>query len=130
MTQEADYTPGVCNINQKESKKRLMMGTAGLAAASLTSILYLGLSLPNYYLILVFFLSALGFQGIIQSNKNFCIGHAFQGTEKTGEDSNEIKSIDEKVKDRIYAKKLAVKAFGYGILFTVSIYLCSIIMGY
>lgn len=118
-----EYQPGVCNINQNESRKRYISGGLGFLLAAIFTVLYGFQGLNIQYLLPVFAFSVFGSMGVIQGRKNFCVAHASQGTRKTGEESEEIEDERSLSADRKTAVKTALQAFASGSLITLAVYL-------
>ena len=118
-----EYESGVCNINQEESKKRYLTGGLSLAAGLVFSYGYTVLSFPSYYLIFGLIAYTSGFVGLLQGRKNFCVKHARQGTQKTGEESEEIQDEDKIEEDKDRANKILLKSALAGSAMTLLVYL-------
>mgnify|MGYP006268255673 FL=1 len=118
-----EYSSGVCNINPDESRKRFISGVIGVLAASVLSAIYIIQSLNDYFLLIVLLAAVFGFQGLIQSRNNFCVAHALKGTEKTGEETEKVEEEESNLKDKLFARKLVLKAVLYGAAFTLTVFL-------
>jgi len=118
-----EYQPGVCNINQNESRKRYISGGLGFLLAAVSAILYGFQGMSTQYLLAVLIFSVFGSMGFIQGRKNFCIAYASQGTRKTGEETEEIKDDSSLSADRKTALKTGLEAFISGLLITLAVHL-------
>lgn len=123
-----EYQPGVCNINQNESRKRYISGGLGFLLAAVSAILYGFQGMSTHYLVAVLIFSVFGSIGIIQGRKNFCIAHASQGTRKTGEETEEVKDDNSLSADRKTALKTGLEAFISGLLITLAVHLFFLII--
>jgi len=118
-----EYESGVCNINQEESKKRYLTGGLSLTAGLVFSYGYAVMSFPSYYLIFGLIAYTSGFVGLLQGRKNFCVKHARQGTQKTGEESEEVKDEEKVKEDRERANRIILKSLAGGALMTTIVYI-------
>jgi len=118
-----EYESGVCNINQEESKKRYLTGGLSLTAGLVFSYGYTVMSFPSYYLIFGLIAYTSGFVGLLQGRKNFCVKHARQGTQKTGEESEEVKDEEKVEEDRERANRIILKSLAGGALMTTIVYI-------
>jgi len=105
----ADYEPGTCNIDDKESKKRLVIGAVSfLNAAILTAVLFIFPSFTPIY-IGIFILAFTGSLGVIQYRKNFCAGLGLKGKFHIGEEE-EIGNDENILNDRKKSVKIITSA--------------------
>jgi|APHM01.1.fsa_nt_gi hypothetical protein len=118
-----EYESGVCNINQEESKKRYLTGGLSLTAGLIFSYGYAVMSFPSYYLIFGLIAYTSGFIGLLQGRKNFCVKHARQGTQKTGENSEEVQDEEKVKEDKNRANRIVLKSLAGGTLVTATVYL-------
>ena len=118
----ADYEPGTCNIDDKESKKRLVIGAVSfLNAAILTAVLFIFPSFTPIY-IGIFILAFTGYLGVIQYRKNFCAGLGLKGKFHIGEEE-EVSGEEDLLRDRKEAVKIVVTALLASATTTYLIYL-------
>lgn len=118
-----EYQAGVCNINRKETKKRYFTGLIGLLVAFILSGIYLKSYSKLVLLLLIFFSSMIGFQGIIQGRNSFCVARAKKGTRKTTGEKVKVIDGNERHKDNLKAKRIIFYSFNLGAIFSLSVYL-------
>jgi hypothetical protein len=118
-----EYRSGTCNINQKESKKRLVAGVAGFSnALILTAVLLFFPSLQLLY-VPIFLLLCVGFLGVLQYRKNFCAGLGLKGKFHVGNSEAEVDDPDRISQDRREAMVLITKSICLSSVVVFSIYL-------
>lgn len=118
-----EYQPGTCNINRKESKKRLVAGAAGFFnALILTAVLFLFPSLRLLYAP-IFILSFVGFLGFLQYRENFCAGLGLKGKFHVGDSEKEVDDPVRISRDRREAMVLITKSICLSSVVVFSIYL-------
>ena len=66
------YIPGVCNIGPAEIALRKRIGWVGLALTALLWVLFAFFDVGKYWLVLLFFPSAIAAVGFIQGMMRFC----------------------------------------------------------
>jgi len=122
-----EYQQGVCNINRDESKKRYISGGLGIFLAAVFTVVY-EFSAQAWTFLPVFVFSVFGSIGIIQGRKNFCVAHAREGTQKTGEETKKIRDEEKLRADRKEALKTVLQALITGSLITASVYVLTLIV--
>jgi hypothetical protein len=122
------YSPGECNINHRESVKRYVLGSVALALGSGPVILlalvsgYPSSSSLMYYLIFSLVLNFAGALFVLQGRNSFCVMHAREGTEKTGEDTEGVSYERAVSADKGRANVLILESAVLGVFLTFSVY--------
>lgn len=117
-----EYNPGTCNINEIESKKRLVAGIAGFAnAAILTAVLFITPELTLLYGA-VFLLNFTGFIGYLQYRKNFCTGLALKKKFHIGDEEEKISDSEKITEDRKQAALMLFESAVLAGLVTAAVY--------
>ncbi len=118
-----EYQPGTCNINSKESRKRLVTGAAGLLNAFiLTALVFFFPALQLLY-IPIFLLIFVGFLGYFQHRENFCAALGLRGKLHIGESKEEVSDPEKVSEDRMKALSMIAKSFISASIVTSFIYL-------
>lgn len=117
------YRPGECNINHRESVKRYVLGSVALALGSGPVILLaLGSGYPSSSFLMSLVLNFAGALFVLQGKNSFCIMHAREGTEKTGEDTEGVSYERAVSADKGRANVLILESAVLGVFITFSVY--------
>lgn len=124
----SEYKPGVCNIDDRESRKRYTTGLVGLFVSGFFSIMFLSSYETLFTLAAVFAGSVFGSMGVLQGRKNFCVAHAKKGTKKTGENIEEVETDEDYEKDSSTANEILGKSLLFGVFTVAGVYLASFLI--
>jgi len=115
----AEYQPGVCNINQRESRKRTILGVTMLIPTTLLSWLLLnGFSFIT--LGLVWATAFVAATGVLQGRQNFCVAHAKNNTFKMTSEGD-IEDEDKIKKDYNLANKIILQSFTFATVYAITL---------
>jgi len=118
----SQYKAGTCNINQKERKKRKIMGaTSLLNSMLLTTVLFLFPSFTPLYLG-IFFLNFTGVLGFLQSRHHFCAGLALREKFHLEEAEEKVEDSEMVSKDRRKAASILIQSLIASTLLTIITY--------
>lgn len=111
MSTSSRYTPGVCNINPVEIRRRRIMGHVMAAVAILLSTALILFSVPWYLHTLPAVAVGVAAFSYFQAHDRFCAAYALAGKQHA-DDGNvvAVTDIDAKKADQKHAAKLALQA--------------------
>lgn len=116
----AEYQAGVCNIGNREQRKRYFLGSAGFASAGILVILnYFGYleSSPGFVLPVLIFI---GFSGFIQGRLKFCAGYGFTGKQNADDSGPESTPRNSRKRDILESVRIQLYSL-FGTLVVYSI---------
>jgi|GEM_PF-2206017 len=113
------YQAGVCNINQKESRKRTLIGLTMLVPMAFFTILVFR-SFSTLSLAVVWLTGFAAMTGVLQGRENFCVAHAKSQTFKT-ESEGRVKDQEDVEKDDKKANKILTHALVVSTVYTISL---------
>lgn len=118
-----EYEPGVCNIDESGERKRYTLGASGLATGLLLASANFLTSVSDLIFVGVAVLLFIGFEGMLQGYKSFCVAHASKGTYQTEEgDEQKVEDEEARKKDMDASKKLHLQAALLTIVATTILY--------
>lgn len=124
-----EYEPGVCNIGKSGQRKRYLLGASGLITGLLLASANFLTNVDDLVFVGVAALLFMGFEGIIQARKSFCVAHASKGTYNVSDNGEEEKEIDDKEarkKDLEQSKKIHGQALAFTVVTTVVLYIAQL----
>ncbi|MGB9964384.1 hypothetical protein [Halobacterium hubeiense] len=86
------YQPGACNIGPAERRKRYLTGVAGFAATALLVAAVATLHADRAWLLAAVAPLFVGFLGVLQARKRFCVGFAMAGVYDVSADGGDRES--------------------------------------
>jgi len=113
------YQAGVCNINQKESRKRTLIGLTMLVPMAFFTILVFR-SFSILSLAVVWLTGFAAMTGVLQGKDKFCVAHAKSQTFKTGLEGR-VKDQEDVEKDDKKANKILTHALVVSTVYTISL---------
>lgn len=126
MTQESEYTAGVCNIGPGEIRKRQFTALVG-AILSLLSVLSYSHIHASHSARFPIFIPLMVFSvGFIQSRRKFCLAFGLMGTFNFGRsrDIARVTSLEDRASDR----KTALSILGQAALLAIGLTLIVILL--
>ncbi|HET9173932.1 MAG TPA: hypothetical protein VFN56_01480 [Candidatus Saccharimonadales bacterium] len=111
------YTPGVCNINPKESAYRRRFGIGFGALGLIGLAVALAVHAPSWVgiaLFLFYWISALSF---LQAKNHFCVNYAASGKYNVSDEFGDIAqaTAEQHKKDTLRARRMHIQAVLIGI---------------
>lgn len=123
-----DYSPGECNIGDKEKRNRAILGVSGLIAATLMVGVIVQQGLPNFILLFTFIPLLLGFEGIFQALNSFCVHYAHKGVYNEGNGLKQVNNSEDHEKDKRKAKRIHKVSIAASAIVTAMLYLIMIML--
>lgn len=96
-----NYTPGVCNINQRETANRRHIGYTGAVIFIIVLMVLVVISAPRVARIVLFVPAVFAASGLLQAKNKFCVGYAGAGMQNA--DGNDM--VGKKIMDSAAARK-------------------------
>lgn len=122
----SEYRPGTCNIGPAEQRVRYGFGAVSFAVTGAIVVLAVGLSMPQWALLVTIIPLFGGFIGYFQGRGGFCVRYAWAGvynvSDKVG-DRASVPDDDASRQDRRQAQMLVVRAAGAAVIGGVGLYL-------
>jgi len=121
-----EYQSGICNIGQRQTRLRYLLGAIGFAAALLYVYWFTGSGLSNLYLLAAFFPLLIGFEGAIQGRMNFCATYGLTGLydlRGSGGERGRVEDPEHRKEDREKALMIHGYSIVAAVLVTATLYL-------
>lgn len=113
MNNNNAYVPGVCNLNNAETKHRQLIAYIGAAIYVLLFIFLVFFQDVYFFRLFLFFPALMFAVGYVQAKSHFCVAYGTSG-KQNATPGNIIPEIvednDARKKDRAYSQKLLFKA--------------------
>ncbi len=124
-TSKNTYIPGTCNIGPKEIQQRMAAGWIGLIATLVIGGVLFYLPITHWARLILFFPSAIGALGFLQSAFHFCVAFGMQGLFNMTEEAGKTESISQQ-EFRKQDKKKAVQIITYSVLIGVIVAIAAV----
>lgn len=124
-----EYEPGVCNIGRTGQRKRYILGASGLITGLLLASANFLTNVSDIIFVGVAALLFIGFEGLIQGRKSFCVAHASKGTYNVSDDGEEEEKVEDeesKKKDLEQSKKIHLQSLGLTVVTTAVLYIAQL----
>ncbi len=110
---ESTYLAGVCNIGEKEIRRRQLVAIVGLIFSISSLIAMVLFSTPRGARLIIFLPLMVAAVGYVQSRSKFCLAYGFAGTFNFGKlgDLSRVSDPVSKAADRSTAFKILGKSF-------------------
>lgn len=115
QSETTTYTPGVCNINVSEIRRRRKIGFIGLVSLLILLAVLFILKLPPFIWATAFIPGFLMATGFLQAKHKFCVGYAAAGMRHTATDAEKITDKNAISLDKQRAKSINLQALAIGI---------------
>lgn len=114
---ETYYTPGVCNLNPAETKRRRAAGYLGVGLAILVLVGFAALHLQPAFGLVLFVPAWLAAIGFLQAKNHFCVSFAASGIYSADDTSKtaEVETAAHK-QDQARARRLNLQALAIGVV--------------
>ena len=121
------YIPGVCNIGPAEIALRKRIGWVGLALTALLWVLFAFFDVGKYWLVLLFFPSAIAAVGFIQGMMRFCAAFGWRNVFNVGLEVGKTDTVTQ-AEFRAQDRKKAWQIVAYSALVGISVTLVAYLL--
>ncbi|MFB6106520.1 MAG: hypothetical protein ABEJ70_06075 [Halobacteriaceae archaeon] len=119
------YRPGRCNIGAAERRRRRVVGGLGVAAAVAVVVLVVAVGHHPGWLLLTAVPAFVGYLGLWQARRGFCVGFARRGVFDVSEDGERrvaVRDASDRASDRATARRMLAAATVAALVTGVAVY--------
>jgi len=124
---DSTYVPGVCNLNQAETRARLIVAWVGIVITVVCLLVFSLVAVPWYFKMLIFIPASLGIVSTLQARFHFCVKYGLQGVFNDGLEPGKTDTVEQaefRQKDRQKAIQIIVGGALLSAIVTVFALVC------